>query len=368
MHSTVYFAGVRARSYQENKQNKIQKLFDRAGFCDVIRKDDLTAVKLHFGEMGNDSYVNPVLVRPIVDKIRNLGAKPFLTDSNTLYGGSRANAVDHLQTASDHGFSRTVAGAPVIIADGLYSDYYHEVAINKKHFQKVKIAGEVAKAKSMIVISHFKAHLPAGFGGAIKNLGMGCAPAAGKAEQHCAKPIFNSELCNGCRACQENCPNQAITVENKIEAVNFEVCTGCGKCLRVCPTHALDFNWFVEVSPFMERIAEYALGAIAGKENRIGFFNFLLNITPDCDCVPWSDAPIVPDIGILASRDPVAIDQASYDLVNRQTGLMNSLLQKNFDPESDKFLGVWENTQGNIQVNYAEKIGLGKKDYRLIEI
>ncbi len=368
MQSRVYFASTRARSYQENKQNKIKGLFDAAGLNEVVHKGDLTAIKIHFGERGNDSYVNPVLVRPIADRIRAQGARPFLTDTNTLYGGSRANAVDHLQTALEHGFGNAVAGAPVIIADGLKSDNYQEAKIDKKHFQKVKIAGEIVSADSLIVVSHFKAHLPAGFGGAIKNLGMGCATAEGKAEQHSAKPVFNAELCQGCRACLESCPGKAITVEKKITAVDYDLCKGCGKCLRVCPTHALDFNWFVEVPPFMERLTEYALGAVAGKENRVGFFNFLLNITPDCDCVPWSDAPLVPDIGILASRDPVAIDQASYDLVNRQMGLSNSLLQKNREPGTDKFLGVWENTLGNIQLDYGAEIGLGNKEYRLIEI
>jgi len=368
MESRVYFAGVRARSDKENKQNRIRKLFDAAGFDDVIRKGDITAIKLHFGEQGNDSFVNPILIRPIVDKIKHLGARPFLTDTNTLYGGSRANAVDHLQTAAEHGFGYTVAGAPVIIADGLRSDRYREVEIGQEHFQKVKIAAEVAAADSMIVVSHFKAHLPAGFGGAVKNLGMGCAPALGKSEQHSAKPIFNAELCTGCLACRENCPNSAIIVQKKISAIDYNVCSGCGKCLRVCPTHAIDFNWFVEVEPFLERITEYALGAVTGKEGRVGFFNILLNITPDCDCVPWSDAPLVPDIGILASQDPVAIDQASFDLVNRQRGLENSLLQRNHEPGKDKFLGVWENTLGNIQVDYGDEIGLGHKEYRLIEI
>jgi uncharacterized Fe-S center protein len=366
--SRVYFASIRARSYQENKQNKIQRLFDAAGLREVVHKGDLTAIKIHFGERGNDSYVNPVFVRPIADRVKSLRALPFLTDTNTLYGGSRANAVDHLDTAAEHGFGRAVAGAPVIIADGLKSDNRREVQIDKKHFQRVSIAGEVANADSLIVVSHFKAHLPAGFGGAIKNLGMGCATAQGKAAQHSAKPVFNAELCLGCMGCQDNCPNQAITVEKRITVVDYDLCTGCGKCLRVCPSHALDFDWFVEVPPFMERITEYALGAVAGKENRAGFFNFLLNITPDCDCVPWSDAPVVPDIGILASRDPVAIDQASYDLVNRQIGLSNSLLKTNHKPGKDKFLGVWENTLGNIQLDYGAEIGLGNKEYELIEV
>ncbi len=368
MESAVYFANARARSDKESKVNKIGRLFDAAGFSEIIRKGDLTAIKLHFGELGNDSYVSPVFVRQIVDKVKALGARPFLTDTNTLYGGSRANSVDHIKTAIRHGFDYSVTGAPLIIADGLNSDYYRDVKIDKKHFKSVKIAGEIAAADSMIVVSHFKAHLPAGFGGAIKNLGMGCSPATGKSEQHSAKPIINQELCIGCKSCVENCPVFALTVNEKISGVNYDACRGCGKCLRACPTHAIDFNWLVELPPFMERITEYALGAINGKNGRIGYFNFLLNITPDCDCVPWSDHPFVPDIGILASSDPVAIDHACYDLVNNQIGLHNSLLQRNYAQGEDKFKGVWENTEGLIQIDYGAKIGLGNKDYRLIEV
>ncbi len=368
MESAVYFANARARSDRESKVNKIRRLFDSAGFSEIIGKGDLTAIKLHFGELGNDSYVSPVFVRQIVDMVKALGAKPFLTDTNTLYGGSRANSVDHLTTAINHGFDYAVAGAPVIIADGLNSDHYCEIKIDRKHFESVKVAGEIAAADSMIVVSHFKAHLPAGFGGAVKNLGMGCAPAAGKAAQHSAKPIINQELCIACKSCAENCPVFALTVNEKISSVNYGICQGCGKCLRVCPTHAIDFNWLVELPPFMERITEYALGATMGKKGKVGYFNFLLDITPDCDCVPWSDLPLVPDIGILASKDPVAIDHACYNLVNQQLGLKDSLLQRNHEPGKDKFNGVWENTMGMLQVNYGAKIGLGNKDYRLIEV
>ncbi|MDM7912407.1 MAG: DUF362 domain-containing protein, partial [Methanotrichaceae archaeon] len=223
MLSDVYFANVRARNDKENKITKIGKLFDAAGLATAVRKGDMTAIKLHFGQKGNDSYVNPVLVRPIVDKVKSLGAKPFLTDTNTLYGGGRANSVDHLQTAIEHGFCYEVTGAPLVIADGLHSDYYREVRIDGKHFQSVKIAGEITAADSMIVVSHFKAHLPAGFGGAIKNLGMGCAPAAGKADQHSTRPIFNAEMCSGCAACAKSCPASAISVGKRIESIDYEL-------------------------------------------------------------------------------------------------------------------------------------------------
>lgn len=298
-----------------------------------------------------------------------MGGRPFLTDTNTLYGGGRSNAVDHLTTAAMHGFSQLVTGCPAIIADGLRSENFCEVEIGQKRFHRVKIASEIAHADSMIVVSHFKGHLPFGFGGAIKNLGMGCAPAAGKSEQHSAKAVMlNRELCIGCKSCEKSCPASAIRVEERIASIDYQLCRGCGECLRTCPVHALDFDWLVEARPLVERMVEYALGAVKGKEDRTGFFNFLTNITPDCDCVPWSDAPIVPDIGILASLDPVALDQASFDLVNRQTGIRGSMLEKNFHPGEDKFRGLWENTEGLYQIEYAETIGLGSSRYKLVEV
>lgn len=368
MESAVYFTNVRARSDRENKISKVQKLFDASGMADVADKEDITAVKVHFGERGTDAYINPVLVRQVVDKLKNLGAKPFVTDTNTLYGGGRSNSADHIVTAIEHGFDYSVVGAPVIIADGLKSQNFSDVGIDGRHFQSVRIAGDIASADSLVVLSHFKGHLLSGFGGAIKNLGMGCSSAAGKAEQHSTRPIFNPDLCIGCGLCAETCPSSAVTVETKISSIDFNACLGCGECLRVCPAHAIDFNWMVQVLPFLERMAEYALGAVHGKQGKVGFFNFLLNITPDCDCLPWSDAPIVPDVGILASKDPVAIDHASYDLVNSQLGLQNSLLQRNHQPGEDKFHGVWSYTDGLYLVKYGARIGLGNSDYRLIEI
>ncbi|NYT02672.1 MAG: DUF362 domain-containing protein, partial [Methanosarcinales archaeon] len=339
----VYFANLRSRNERETKQIKIQKLFDSA-FGGVVQSGDLTALKLHFGEIGNDTYLSPLFVRTVVERVRSLGSRPFVTDTNTLYGGGRANSVDHINTAVSHGFAYAVLGAPIIIADGLRSNNYVDVPIDKNHFQSVKIAGDIHQADSMIVLSHFKGHLLSGFGGAIKNLGMGCAPAEGKAEQHSTRPLIYKERCQGCGRCVEACSHSAISLVDKVATIDLERCLGCGECLRICRQQAIDFDWMVQVPPFLERMAEYAWGAVADKKDRVGYMTFLMNITPDCDCIPWSDAPMVPDIGILASRDPVAIDRAAYDLVNAQQGFKNSFLKSHHAPGQDKFKGVWEHT------------------------
>ena len=368
MASEVFFANLRARNERQNKITKIKKLFTAAGFDKLLTKDNLTAVKLHFGEEGSDGYINPVFVRQIVDKIKEQGAKPFLTDTNTLYSGSRHNSVDHLLTAIEHGFDYAVVGAPLIIADGLKSENMAYVEINKKHFQQVRIAGDILAADHMIVLSHFKGHEMAGFGGAIKNLAMGCAPAAGKKDQHSTRPVVNQALCVGCGKCIKVCPQSTIAAHDKKSEIDAKNCIGCGECLTVCPVKAISLDWTTEICDFMERLTEYAYGAVKDKQGKVGYMNFLLNITPDCDCVPWSDAPIVPDIGILASTDPVAIDQASFDLVNQQTGFMNSCLKGNHEQGEDKFKGVRKSTQGCRQIEYAAELGMGSKEYTLKEI
>ena len=366
MSSKVYFSNLRARTDRSNKISKIKALFDRAGFHDLIQPGDLTAVKLTFGERGSDGFISPVFVRQVVDKIKERGGKPFLTDTNTLYSGSRHNAVEHLLIALEHGFDYTVTGAPIIIADGLHSENIAEVQIDKKHFAKVKLAKDIVSADSAIVLSHFKAHEMAGFGGAIKNLAMGGAPAIGKKEQHALKIVVNQEKCIGCKKCSAVCPELAITVSDKKASVAEEKCIGCGECLTVCPVKATGMDWATDLSAFLERMTEYGYGFAKAHENRIGYINFLLNITPDCDCVPWSDAPIVPDIGFLASADPVAIDQASYDLVNKQLGFSESLLSCNCEAGANKFLGLRSHVDGTVQLRYGEEIGMGSRDYELI--
>lgn len=364
----VFFANLRARNHHESKVQKIRRLFDAAGFDNVVLPGDRAAVKLHVGERGCDTYINPVFARQVVDKVKEQGAYPFITDTGTLYAGSRADAVRHTVTAIEHGFDYAVVGAPVIIADGLLGGYWREVAVEGKHFGSVRIAGTILDAESMIVLSHVKGHDLAGFGGAIKNLAMGCAPPSGKAEQHTGRPFVEIKQCGGCGKCTLVCPQAAMMlVEGKVQ-FNPEHCVGCGDCMRSCPSGAIDFDWTTEIRPFLERLCEYALGAVRDKPGRVGYINFLMGITPDCDCVPWSDATIVPDIGILASTDPVAIDHASLDLVNSQLGFARTLLKENLAPGKDKFKGVWDYTDADYQIAYAAEIGLGDASYRLIEV
>ncbi len=368
MSAKVYFCHLRTRTEKGNKVNKIGELFNEAGLGELIRPGDLTAIKIHFGERGNDGYINPVFVRKVVDRIKSRGGNPFLTDTNTLYSGSRHNAVDHLVTALEHGFDYTVTGAPLIISDGLRGENYLEVAIGKKHFKSVKLARDIVSSDGIIAMTHFKGHEMAGFGGAIKNIAMGGAPAIGKKEQHSCRMEVKQDLCVGCGACASICPEGAISLPDGNAQVSAEDCIGCGECLTVCPEKAIDINWDADVPSMIERMTEYAYGVVRSHHKKMGFINFLINITPDCDCTPWSDAPIVPDIGFLASTDPVAIDQASFDLINMQTGLADSLLETNLAPGTDKFKGLWHNTNGELQLSYGEEIGLGSRKYELITL
>ena len=368
MASDVFFADFTARSWKTNKINRIQELFDKAGFAGLLKKNDLTAIKIHFGERGNDSFISPVYVRQVVDKIKEAKAKPFITDTNTLYSGSRSNAVDHYVTAIEHGFSYSVVGAPVIIADGLTSKNITEVEIGKKHFQSVKIASDIVNSSAIIALSHFKGHELAGWGGAIKNLAMGCAPAAGKQQQHDLTMKVDQEKCTGCGSCEEVCPVGAAKLEDALSKIDAKVCIGCGECMTVCPEKAINPDWATDIGSFMERMTEYAYGAVKDKLGKMGFINFVQNVTPDCDCVPWSDSPIVPDVGILASTDPVALDKASLDLVNSQTGHPHALLKGNHDPGLDKFQGMRSYTQGLVQVTYGEELGLGTQEYNLVRL
>ena len=368
MPSKVYYIGMEAPEFEDGFQNKIVRLFEAAGLGDAISKKDLTAIKTHFGEKGNTTFISPWLLSPIVDEIKKKGGNPFITDTNTLYSYARKNAVDHLKTASSHGYTEVVVGAPIIIADGLTGRNEREFTINKKHFDKVKLAGDIVQADSMIVASHFKGHQMAGFGGAIKNLAMGCATVAGKKDQHNTRPFADEEKCTGCGTCANVCPVSTIEIVDGKAKVNSDNCIGCNECVTHCPEKAMMVDWDEDLPEFMERMTEYAYGAYKQKKGKIGFINFAINITPECDCFGWSQRVIVRDIGILASKDPVALDKACYDLVNQAQGNTESLLKCNHEPGADKFKGLAENTIGERQLSYGEEIGLGSQEYELIKL
>jgi uncharacterized Fe-S center protein len=360
---------MRANSKHESLPQKVNKLFRAAGFDGLIAEDELVAVKLHFGEKGGTAFIHPVFVRQVVERVKEAGGKPFLTDTNTLYVGARANSVDHIQTALENGFSYATVNAPIIIADGLYGKNFVEIPIEGTHFQSVKIGSEIANCNGMIVMSHTKGHIVTGFGGTIKNLGMGCGNRGGKQMMHSSlKPKVGAEGCKICRTCLKWCPADAILITEKTAEIDHDKCIGCGECTVICPTRAIKIQWKSETVDVQERMAEYAWGTVKDKLGKVGFFNFVMNVTPDCDCNSWSDTYIVNDVGILASTDPVAIDQAAIDLINGQQGLQNTRLEQNFAPGEDKFKGVYPNTDHEAQLRHAEKLGMGSRQYELVRL
>ncbi|MDO5845640.1 MAG: DUF362 domain-containing protein [Methanocorpusculum sp.] len=359
----VYIARTGALSADRSTENKIKALCTAAGMENMLSPGDLTAVKVHFGERGNDAFVSALNLAVIVKEIQNAGAKPFLTDTNTLYLGGRRNAVDHIETAAAHAFS-----CPVIIADGLKGQNYKAVEVYGKHFDTVKVASDIVAADSLVVVSHFKGHEVAGFGGALKNLGMGCAATDGKREQHTTKPYLIPDKCITCGACINACPEFCISLEGKAISIETANCIGCLMCMNTCPQHAIDLDWQDDGVVFVERMIEYAAGAVANKTGKAFYINFLTNITPHCDCTPWNDIPFVPDIGILASTDPVALDKACYDLVNAEEGVCGSLLPDHHHAGEEKFTRVWPGTNPELQFAAAEEMAVGHREYRLVPV
>lgn len=367
MASKVYYTSARTQ-VGRNLGDKLGTLFDAAGFGKLGNDRETVALKLHWGEAGNLAFVAPQLVRVIVDRLKATGAKPFLTDTNTLYSGTRRNAVDNITTAIANGFGMEVTGAPIIVADGLDGHDIAEVEIPGKHFKKVKIAGAVHHSRAMVCISHFKGHIGMGFGGALKNLGMGCASPSGKQNIHSSmKPRVTTKKCVGCGTCVKWCPVGAITLSPERKAsIDQKVCIGCGECTVVCLYEAIAVNWKSDAAVVQEKLVEYALGVTAPKAGRCGYINVITQVTPDCDCCNWSDTPIVSDIGIVASADPVAIDQASVDLVNKAPANLNSRLAEN-PHAKDKFHAVYP-IDWSTQLSHGEAIGLGTRKYELVEV
>lgn len=367
MISEVYFTNMTSDNPKDSLFLKLQRLYERTGFSGIIGENDKVAIKTHFGEIGNTAYIQPQYARKIVDLLKKVNAKPFLTDTNTLYHKHRDNSIDHLETATKHGFTYSVINAPVIIADGLNGTSDVDVEINGETFETVKIARDIHDSDAMIVLSHVKGHILSGFGGTLKNLAMGCASRRGKIDQHkIAAPFISKIACLACNDCTDACPENAISVDTMAH-IDYEKCIGCNDCIGACPKNAIKLNK-INSKEFIKAMMEYAYGSVKNKDDYVLYINFLTNIAPDCDCNPYSDRPIVKDIGILASYDPVAIDKASYDLINNELGLDNSALTCNHSKGEDKFRGVWKNIDGTLQMDIAEKLNMGTKEYKIVEI
>jgi hypothetical protein len=368
MKSRVFFIDLRTDT-KENLTGKLNRLLDQVSISSIIKKKELIAVKLHFGEKGNTAFIRPIFIRDIVQKIRACEGNPFLTDTNTLYRGERGDAVSHLRLAIEHGFGYATIGAPIIIADGVRGNSYRRVKIDKKHFSEAYIGAEVVAADGIVSVAHFKCHELTGFGGTLKNLGMGCAARQGKLRQHSdVSPKVKRRACKACGRCIAWCPGEAIAVYQEKAKINLEKCLGCAECIMICPEGAIQINWKTTIEAFQEKMIEYASGVLKGKEGKSIFLNFITDVSPACDCYSHADRAIVPDIGILASCDPVAIDQAGADLVNAEQGIEGSALQTNQARGKDKFQDIYPNVDWNIQLDYACALGLGSREYELVKI
>lgn len=366
MASTVYFADLRT-TVTRNLLDKVEELLERVDLPKRIKPKGTVAVKLHFGERGNTAYIRPVFLRRIVERVKQAGGRPFLTDTNTLYGGSRSDAVSHLVTAVENGFTFSTVGAPIIIADGLMGNASVKVSIEGKIYREVSIAHEIYYADSLIGVTHFKGHELSGFGGAIKNIGMGCASREGKLSQHSTVgPKVKGKECVGCGTCAEWCAYGAIELQGEKASVNSDRCVGCGECIVICPQGAIQIQWNRAAGEFQRKMVEYACGVLKDKRERIAFVNFVTQVSPYCDCYGHSDAPIVGDVGILASDDPVAIDQASVDLVNAQPGSAASPYTAESPPGKDKLRAVHREVDWTVQLEYGAQMGLGSREYELV--
>jgi len=315
-----------------------ERLIDVSGGLKIVDKDAIIAVKTHFGEDGNLNYVSPLYVRRVVNLIKDSGGRPFLTDTTTLYSGRRFKGDTHIELAKEHGFDF----APIVIGDGIYGDEYVEM-------NGAKIARVFKNVDTIFCISHFKGHLLTGFGGALKNLGMGCASKGGKLYLHSrSRPYVEKEKCNFCLKCFDYCAYNAIEKEKKTVQINHNKCSGCAGCMSICPQRAIRFSWSAASDEVQKGIADYSANLI--KNKKIFYLNFLINITPDCDCLTTSEPPICPDVGILAGFDPVAIDRASYDMVKNDIDKLR--------PEIDS----------QVQLYYGEKFGAGECNYEIKSI
>lgn len=370
----VYYTDFRAK-IGEGLPTKLKRLIKAAGIGDIDMDGKFVAVKMHFGELGNLSFLRPNYARAVVDVVKELGGVPFLTDCNTLYPGSRKNAIEHLYCAWENGFTPMTVGCPVIIGDGLKGTDDIEVPVEGgEYIDKAMIGRAVMDADVFISLSHFKGHETTGFGGAIKNIGMGCGSRAGKKAQHMnGQPEIDPELCRGCRACMKECANNGLSFgENTRKmSIDTENCVGCGRCIGACNFDAIAFANYAATKDLNCRMAEYTKAVI---QNRPNFHvSLIVDVSPNCDCHAENDAPILPNIGMFASFDPLALDQACVDACLKATPLPNSQLAEAMEKEDfcdhhDHFENTTLNSEYKTCLAHAEKIGLGTRDYEIVVV
>ena len=372
--SKVYFTNFRTK-IGTGLPTKLKQLIRRAGIDQIDMDGKFVAIKMHFGELGNVSFLRPNYARAVVDVVKELGGKPFLTDCNTMYPGSRKNALEHLYCAWENGFSPLSVDCPILIGDGLKgTDDVNVPVQGGEYVKEAKIGRAVMDADIFISLTHFKGHECTGFGGAIKNIGMGCGSRAGKKEQHSnGKPVIDEELCRGCKLCLKECANNGLVFDEarKKMTVNLDNCVGCGRCLGACNFDAIDFGDSAAVKELNCRMAEYTKAVLDGRPHF--HVSLVMDISPNCDCHCENDAPILPDVGMFASFDPLALDQACADACLKQQPLPDSQLGDNmrkadFEDHHDHFTNSRPESEWKTCLEHAEKIGLGTREYELIEM
>lgn len=373
--SKVYFTDFRTIANGDGLPKKLQKLIRKAGIADLDLEGKFVAIKMHFGEMGNVSFLRPNYAKAVADVIYSLGGKPFLTDCNTMYPGSRKNALEHLYCAWENGFTPLSAGCPVIIADGLKGTDDIKVPVAGGEYVKEAYIGRaMMDADVFISLTHFKGHEMTGFGGTLKNIGMGCGSRAGKTDQHSnGKPHINEEMCRGCKRCMKECANGGLVydAEKKKMTINQDNCVGCGRCIGDCNFDAIEFNESNAVALLNCKMAEYTKAVVDGRPQF--HISLVMDISPNCDCHCENDAPILPNIGMFASFDPLALDQACADACLSATPMPNSQLGDNisspdFVDHHDHFVNSTPESEWKTCLAHAEKIGLGTRQYELIKM
>lgn len=369
--SKVYYTDFRTEIGQ-GLPSKLKKLIKRAGIGQIDMDNKFVAIKMHFGELGNLSFLRPNYAKAVADVVKELGGKPFLTDCNTLYPGSRKNALEHLECAWENGFTPMTVGCPVLIGDGLKGTDDITVPVDGEYIKEAKIGRAIMDADVFISLTHFKGHELTGFGGAIKNIGMGCGSRAGKKDQHInGKPDISEDRCRGCMRCLRECANDGLVfdAEKKKMSVNKKTCVGCGRCLGACNFDAINFDNWAANDELNYRMAEYTKAVIDGRPNF--HISLIVDVSPNCDCHSENDAPILPNLGMFASYDPLALDQACVDACLAAKPLPNSQLSDNmaradFHDHHDHFTNSTPDSEWRTCLKHSEKIGIGTREYELV--